>query len=595
MNSAVKWVFMFIVFSMFFSIMNSISRINGKYSKEVTLAEFVASVEKGQISEVVFVDGYTVIGTIKNPSKNSPQKIQTVADTNNPKIFELLQKNKIIPAYVKPEKPSIFLNIVVSLIPVFLFLGLMYLMMKNQSNGGGISMFGKSNHRQTSKYLLNVTFNDVAGCEEAKEELQEVVEFLKTPLKFKRLGGRVPKGVLMQGPPGTGKTLLARAVAGEANVPFLFISGSEFVEMFVGVGASRVRDLFSQAKMKSPCVIFIDEIDAVAKQRNSGPSMGHDEREQTLNQLLVEMDGFEENSGVIVIAATNRADVLDKALLRPGRFDRIVTVENPDVKGREAILKVHVRNTVLADNVDLAVIARGTSGFSGAELENLINEAAIIATRRNKNEIEMDDLEYAKDKILMGAEKKSRVMPERERRITAYHEAGHAIVGKLLKNTDPIHKVTIVPRGRALGITQTLPEEERLSMTKERAEDFIAFLMGGRIAEEIVLNQITTGASNDIERATDLARRMVTEWGMSANLGPINYTIKQSSWPEQPKEHSQKMSEIIDQEIKSIIDKNYAKAKAILLEKIETLHQMAAVLLEKETIDSEEINKIVGV
>ncbi len=595
MKTFFNWVLIIIGFSLVFNMLNTISNGNRNEPVEVSLSQFITAIEKKEVEEVIFVDNYTMIGVLKvdSPSKKK-RKIQTVADTSNPKLFEILEKNKIIPTYKKPPKPSILLNLLFSLLPLILLFGFLILLFKKSpGGGGGIGMFGQSKARQISKYLLNVTFNDVAGLEETKEELEEVVDFLKQPNKFKKLGGRVPKGVLMQGPPGTGKTLLARAVAGEANVPFFFVSGSEFVEMFVGVGASRVRDLFEQAKRNAPCVIFIDEIDAVGKQRGIGLNAGHDEREQTLNQLLVEMDGFQSNSGIIVIAATNRADVLDKALLRPGRFDRIVTVENPDVKGREAILKVHTREVILSSNVDLKVIARGTTGFSGAELENLVNEAAIAAARKDKKEVEMADFEYARDKLLMGAEKKSRVMSEEERRVTAYHEAGHAIVGKMLKNTDPIHKVTIIPRGRALGVTQTLPEQDRLSMTKDRAEDFIAFLMGGRIAEELVIEQVTTGASNDIERATELAKRMVTEWGMSAKLGPLNYTIKQTGFAEQPKEHSEKTSETIDEEIRRIVESNYDRAKNILQEKITALHEMAKVLLEKETIDAEEVNRIV--
>jgi len=591
MNSFLKWLVIIVGFSILFNTLNSINKNINSTTKQVALPEFISAVEKNEFKEVVFVDNYSIVGVLKT-SQGRIVSLETAGDTSNPKIFELLEKNKIIPTYVKPAKPSMLLSLFISLLPLFLLIGFFVLLMKKSPGGGGIGMFGQSKARQITKYLMNVTFKDVAGCEEVKEELEEVVDFLKTPNKFKKLGGRVPKGVLMQGPPGTGKTLLARAVAGEANVPFFFVSGSEFVEMFVGVGASRVRDLFEQAKRNAPCVIFIDEIDAVGKQRGIGLNSGHDEREQTLNQLLVEMDGFQSNSGIIVIAATNRSDVLDKALLRPGRFDRIVTVENPDVKGREAILKVHTRKTTLADSVDLKTVARGTTGFSGAELENLVNEAAISAARKNKTEIGMDDFEYARDKLLMGPEKKSKVMSESERRTTAYHEAGHAIVGKSLKNVDPIHKVTIVPRGKALGVTQTLPEEDRVSMTAERANDFISFLMGGRIAEELVIKQITTGASNDIERATELAKRMVTEWGMSAKLGPLNYSIKQMSYTETPKTHSEKTSETIDEEVKRIVESNYERAKAILVEKKNILHEMAKVLLEKETIDAEEVNRL---
>lgn len=591
MNSILKWTGLFLLFSTLYNIASI--KDQQPTIKNTTLNEFVEMVKQQKFSDVTFVDNHSVVGTLK-VSENGVFKIETVADTTNPKLFELLQENKIIPTYVKPKKPSAFLGFLLSLFPLLLLIGFfVFLLKKAPGGGGGLSSFGQSKARQINGKLVNVRFDDVAGLNETKEDLEEIVDFLKNPAKFRKLGGRTPKGVLMQGPPGTGKTLLARAVAGEAGVPFFFVSGSEFVEMFVGVGASRVRDLFEQAKRNSPCVIFIDEIDAVGKQRGISFSGGNDEREQTLNQLLVEMDGFQGSSGIIVIAATNRADVLDKALLRPGRFDRIVTVELPDVKGREAILGVHVKQTTLASDVDLKTIARGTTGFSGAELENLVNEAAIFAARKNRQEVTMADFEYARDKLLMGPEKKSKVMSEHERKTTAYHEAGHAIVGKLLKNTDPIYKVTIVPRGRALGITQTLPEEDRLSMSKERAEDFIAFLMGGRIAEELVFNQLTTGASNDIERATDLARRMVTEWGMSAELGPLNYTVKHQVGSDKPKEHSNRLSETIDIEIKKTIDANYEKAKQILTEKIDVLHHMATVLLEKETIDSEEVNKLV--
>jgi len=599
MKAVANWLMIVLVCLGLVAFFDLLSNAKNNNIKEMPLNEFVSFVEKNKVQEVIFLDEYTIFGKLKEKEQNKYNSIQATADTNNPKIFEILQKNHLIPTYRRPEKPSPVLGLIVSLLPIALFFGFFYFLLKKQaggsSGGGASSIFGRSNVKTFNKQIVNVTFADVAGSEEAKEELEEVVDFLKSPDKFKKLGGRAPKGVLLQGPPGTGKTLLARAVAGEAHVPFFFISGSEFVEMFVGVGASRVRELFQQAKYNYPCVIFIDEIDAVGKQRGVGISTGHDEREQTLNQLLVEMDGFQSNSGIIVIAATNRADVLDKALLRPGRFDRIVTVDNPDVKGREAILNVHVRDVKLSENVDLKTIARGTTGFSGAELENLVNEAAISAAKKDKESVEMSDFEYARDKLLMGPERKSRIMSENERKTTAYHEAGHAIVGKMLQNTDPIHKVTIVPRGRALGVTQTLPEEDRLSMTKERAEDFIAFLMGGRIAEDIVLNQVTTGASNDIERATELARRMVVEWGMSEKLGPLNYSIKQSTHSEQSKEHSEKISETIDEEIKRIVESNYSKAKDILINKMNSLHEMAKVLLEKETIDSEEVNRIIQI
>lgn len=602
MGSLLRWGVLFLGAVLVYDAFNSATPDPNGMTREVSLSEFVSYAQAEKLNEVTFVDSYTVVGSLKRTEQNKVTKIKAVADTSNPKVFELLEKNKIVPSYKKPEKPSALLGIFVSLLPLLLFLGAIYVLFKKQNTGGsssssgssGSMFFGRSNAKRLTSNSSGTTFGDVAGADEAKEELQEVVDFLKNPDKYKKLGGKVPKGVLLQGPPGTGKTLLARAVAGEANAPFLFMSGSEFVEMFVGVGASRVRDLFEQAKRNTPSVIFIDEIDAVGKQRGVGFGGGNDEREQTLNQLLVEMDGVQPNGGIVVIAATNRSDVLDKALLRPGRFDRIVTVENPDVKGREAILKVHTREVPLDKKVDLRTVAKGTTGLSGAELANLINEAAIVAAKKDKSQVDMDDIEYARDKILMGAEKKSRVFSDKEKKVTAYHEAGHAIVGKLLSNVDPIHKVTIIPRGRALGITQTLPEEERLSMTKGRAEDMIAFLMGGRAAEELIFNQYTTGASNDIERATELARRMVVEWGMSSSLGPLNYSIKQDTQAERSKKHSEKISEAIDKEIKAIVELNYNKAKNMLIIKKNALEEMAKVLLEKETIDGQEVNRIVG-
>jgi cell division protease FtsH len=443
-----------------------------------------------------------------------------------------------------------------------------------------------------------VTFKDVAGVEEAREELAEIIDFLKDPKKFTRLGGRIPKGVLLMGPPGTGKTLLARAIAGEAGVPFFSISGSDFVEMFVGVGASRVRDLFEQGKKNAPCIIFIDEIDAVGRHRGAGLGGGHDEREQTLNQLLVEMDGFEGNDGVILIAATNRPDVLDPALLRPGRFDRRVVVSKPDVKGREQILKVHARKTPMASEVDLAKVARGTPGFSGADLESLVNEAALMAARKGKNKLDTDDFETAKDKVMMGAERRSMVISDEEKKVTAYHEAGHALVGKSIPGTDPIHKVTIIPRGMALGLTQTLPEKERLNLTNETAENNIAFLMGGRVAEELIFKNYTTGAGNDIERATEIARRMVTEWGMS-KLGPLAYGKREEQIflgreISKSQDYSEETARAIDQEIKDIVMRNYQRAKAIISEKIEILHTLSNALIQRETIDGAEVDMLVA-
>ena len=595
MKAAINWLMIILLCLGIATFFEAISDNHNQTKKTVELPEFISYIEKNKIDEVLFVDDYTILGHLKE-KEQKVLFLETTGNTNNPKIFDILEKNHIIPAYKKPERQSPVISLVVSMIPLMLFLGFVYFVFKKPMSGAGQgpnSIFNRTNIKISNGQLIKVRFTDVAGSDEAKQELEEIVDFLKNPDKFKKLGGRIPKGVLLQGPPGTGKTLLAKAVAGEADVPFLFMSGSEFVEMFVGVGASRVRELFEQAKRASPCVIFIDEIDAVGKQRGIGLNAGHDEREQTLNQLLVEMDGFQPNSGIIVLAATNRADVLDKALRRPGRFDRVVTVEVPDVKGREEILAVHVKEVKLSESVDLKTIAKSTTGFSGAELENLVNEAAISAAKQNKEAVDMADFEYARDKLTMGPERKSRVMSESERKTTAYHEAGHAIVGKMLKNTDPIHKVTIVPRGKALGVTQTLPDQDHLSMSKERAEDFIAFLMGGRIAEAIVLNQVTTGASNDIERATELARKMVVEWGMSEKLGPLNYSIRQSTHAEQSKEHSEKVSQLIDEEIKRIVESNYERAKALLVSKMIALHEMAKVLLEKETIDGEEVNKII--
>jgi len=466
-----------------------------------------------------------------------------------------------------------------------------------QAGGGKAMSFGKSKARLLTENKNKVTFKDVAGINEAKEELEEIIQFLKDPKKFTRLGGRIPKGVLLMGPPGTGKTLLARAIAGEAGVPFFSISGSDFVEMFVGVGASRVRDLFEQGKKNAPCIIFIDEIDAVGRHRGAGLGGGHDEREQTLNQLLVEMDGFEGNVGVILIAATNRPDVLDPALLRPGRFDRRVVVSKPDVKGREMILRVHTRKTPMATEVDLIKIARGTPGFSGADLESLVNEAALLAARKNKQKLDTDDFELAKDKVIMGAERKSMVISDEEKRITAYHEAGHALVGKFTPGTDPIHKVTIIPRGMALGLTQTLPEKERLNLTNHAAENNIAFLMGGRVAEELIFNNTTTGAGNDIERATEIARRMVCEWGMST-LGPMTFGKREEQVflgkeISKSQDYSESTAQAIDKEIRDIISRNYGKAKELLKNKVETLHALAEALVQREVLDGHEVDMIV--
>ncbi len=514
------------------------------------------------------------------------------------KGYEELRERGITPSYVSSDN-SFMASILLNWLPLIIIVAMfMFFMRQIQAGGGKAMAFGKSRARLLTENKLKVTFKDVAGVEEAKQDLREIVDFLRDPKKFTKLGGRIPKGVLLVGHPGTGKTLLARAVAGEANVPFFTISGSDFVEMFVGVGASRVRDLFEQGKKNAPCLIFIDEIDAVGRHRGAGMGGGHDEREQTLNQLLVEMDGFESNDGVILIAATNRPDVLDPALLRPGRFDRRVVVNKPDLKGRSEILKVHTRKTPLANDVDLEKIGRGTPGFAGADLENLVNEAALQAARENKTRLEMEDFEKAKDKVLMGAERKSMVISEKDRRLTAYHEAGHAIVGRTLSGLDPIHKVTIIPRGMALGVTQTLPEEDQLNLSKSKATNMIAFLFGGRAAEEIVFEDYTTGAGNDIERATELARRMVCEWGMSERLGPLAYEKREGPvflgmQQAQSRDYSDAKAQEIDAEVFGLVKGGHDKAIEILKANMSVLHIMAGALLEYETIDSDEVNLMV--
>jgi len=512
-------------------------------------------------------------------------------------------QNSHIPFEVQRENENPFWqSFVISWLPmIFLFLIFFLFMRQLQSGGGKAMSFGKSKAKLLSDHQNKVTFNDVAGIEEAKDEVEEIIAFLKDPKKFTKLGGRIPKGVLMMGPPGTGKTLLARAIAGEAGVPFFSISGSDFVEMFVGVGASRVRDLFEQGKKNAPCIIFIDEIDAVGRHRGAGLGGGHDEREQTLNQLLVEMDGFESNEGVILIAATNRPDVLDPALLRPGRFDRRIVVPRPDVKGRLGILKVHTKRVPLATDVELEVIARGTPGFSGADLENLVNEAALAAARIDKDKVDMLDFELAKDKVLMGSERKSMIISDREKRTTAHHEAGHALVAKMLPGADPVHKVTIIPRGRALGVTQQLPTEDRLNLTREFAKNQIAILMGGRLAEEIIFGEanVTTGAGNDIEVATDLARKMVCEWGMSEKMGPLTFGKKEEQIFlgrefAQHQDYSEQTAIDIDAEVKRIVLENYERARGILLANLDKLKAIAEALLEHETLDAEDIDRLLA-
>jgi cell division protease FtsH len=544
----------------------------------------------------VTINGRTIEGVTTDG-----QRFTTYSPGDDGLVSDLLNNDVEINAG-PPEKPSILMQILINWFPLFILIGLWIFFMRQMQGGAGgrgAMSFGKSRARMLSEDQVKVTFQDVAGVEEAKDEVAELVEFLRDPGKFQKLGGKIPRGVLMVGPPGTGKTLLARAIAGEAKVPFFTISGSDFVEMFVGVGASRVRDMFEQAKKHAPCIIFIDEIDAVGRHRGAGLGGGHDEREQTLNQLLVEMDGFEGNEGVIVIAATNRPDVLDPALLRPGRFDRQVVVPLPDVRGREQILKVHMRKIPVAEDVKASVIARATPGFSGADLANLVNEAALFAARANKRLVDMEELEKAKDKIMMGAERKSMVMSEKEKKLTAYHEAGHAIVGLLVPSHDPVYKVSIIPRGRALGVTMFLPEEDRYSLSKEHLESQISSLFGGRIAEEIIFghDKVTTGASNDIQRATEIARSMVTKWGLSDRLGPLTYSEEEQEVflghsVTQHKNVSDDTAHAIDEEIRAFIDRNYQRAKDLLTSNLDKLHTMAEALVKYETIDSDQIKDI---
>ena len=565
--------------------------------KEVPYSEFLQRVDDGQVDIVAFQGDQITFGRGDTPSftTRSPETDNTVL------IGEL--RDKRIKIHAMPEEQQSFLlQLFISSFPILLLIGVwVYFMrqMQGASGGRGAMSFGKSRARLLGEDQVNVTFADVAGVEEAKEEVGEIVDFLKDPSKFQRLGGKIPKGVLMVGSPGTGKTLLARAIAGEAKVPFFTISGSDFVEMFVGVGASRVRDMFEQAKKHAPCIIFIDEIDAVGRHRGAGLGGGHDEREQTLNQLLVEMDGFEGNEGIIVIAATNRPDVLDPALLRPGRFDRQVVVPLPDVRGREQILKVHMRKVPVGDDVRPGIIARGTPGFSGADLANLVNEAALFAARANHRVVGMEEFEKAKDKIMMGAERRSMVMSEDEKKLTAYHEAGHAIVGLVVPDHDPVYKVTIIPRGRALGVTMFLPEQDRYSYSKQRLESQISSLYGGRLAEELVFGPqyVTTGASNDIERATEIARNMVTKWGLSERLGPLTYTeddgeVFLGRTVTNHKQVSHETMDAIDGEVRTIIDRNYQRAKDILEEHDAKLHAMADALMKYETIDEQQIRDI---
>jgi cell division protease FtsH len=557
---------------------------------KLVFSDFLKRVEQGEVREVL-IRGKVVTGKLADGNT-----FRTFT-ADYPDLIKAL-KDKGVKIAVEPDDSNPWYAYVLQWVPMLLFIGVWIFFMRQMQGGGAKALsFGKARARLISEKQNKITFQDVAGVEEAKEELREIIEFLKDPPKFQKLGGKIPKGVLLVGPPGTGKTLLAKAIAGEANVPFFSISGSDFVEMFVGVGASRVRDLFEQGKKHAPCIIFMDEIDAVGRHRGAGLGGGHDEREQTLNQLLVEMDGFETNEGVILIAATNRPDVLDPALLRPGRFDRHVVVARPDVKGREEILRVHTRRIPLAPKVDLTVLARGTSGFSGADLANLVNEAALLGARQDKKSVEMIDFEYAKDKVLMGVERRSMIIPEAEKRTTAYHEGGHALVAYLLPGADPLHKVTIIPRGRALGLTMQLPTDDRYSYSKEFLVNQIIILLGGRSAEELVFQQQTTGAGNDLEKATEMARKMVCEWGMSDKMGPLTFGKAEEHVflgreMSRPKDYSEDTAVLIDSEIKRIVTDCASRARHLLETNIEKLHILARALLERETLDGEEINRI---
>ena len=583
------WLVICLMVIMLFNIFN---KKEERGSVGLSYSDFLSMVERGDVDRVT-IQGENILS-----SSTQGQQFRTYAP-KDPELIKLL-RSKQVKITAKPEEDSNWFQVFLSWVPMLLLIGVWIFFMRQMQVGGGKALsFGKSRARLMTDSQEKVTFQDVAGIDEAKDELQEIIEFLRDPRKFTRLGGRIPKGVLLVGAPGTGKTLLARAIAGEAGVPFFSISGSDFVEMFVGVGASRVRDLFLQGKKHAPCIIFIDEIDAVGRHRGAGLGGGHDEREQTLNQLLVEMDGFESNEGVILISATNRPDVLDPALLRPGRFDRQVVVPVPDVKGREEILRVHVKKTILGDNVDMQTLARGTPGFTGADLENMVNEAALMAARRGKDRVEMNDFEDAKDKVLMGTERKSMIISEEEKKTTAYHESGHTLVAKMLPKTDPIHKVTIIPRGRALGLTQQLPLDEKHTYPKDYLLSSLCILMGGRAAEEIVLGMQTTGAGNDIERATNLARKMVCDFGMSDSLGPLSFGKKEEQIflgreISQHRDYSELTAQKIDEEVRRIVTDAYNKTSAIIKDNLEALHQLAAALLERETLDGKQIDEILA-
>jgi len=596
LNATIKNLLLWMVILVLIILAWNVFKTGATAVEEVTFSQFLDQVNQGHIQSVR-IRGEEISGQFAPSAGKREPRFRTYAAEYPDLVKDLRAKN--VEIEIAPTKDSTFVSALVMYGPLILLVAIWFVIMRQMQAGGNKAMsFGKSRAKLLTPNQKKVTFKDVAGVEEAKVELQEIIEFLKDPQKFQKLGGKIPKGVLLIGAPGTGKTLLARAVAGEANVPFFTISGSDFVEMFVGVGASRVRDLFEQGKKNAPCIIFIDEIDAVGRHRGAGLGGGHDEREQTLNALLVEMDGFETNEGVILVAATNRPDVLDPALLRPGRFDRRVVVDRPDLRGREQILKVHTRNTPLSENVDLMVIARGTPGFSGADLANLVNEAALNAARFNKKKVEMIDFEYAKDKVMMGPERKSMIMTEEEKKNTAYHEGGHALVATLLADADPVHKVTIIPRGRALGVTMQLPSEDKYSHTKEYLDAMITVMMGGRIAEEKFLGHMTTGAGNDIEKATDMARKMVCEWGMS-EMGPLTF-----GRPEQEiflgrdfgrtQDYSEATANQIDAEVKRIVTSAYDRARKLIFDNEKAMHRLARTLLEKEVLDGDEVLQIIA-
>ncbi len=593
MNSRAKNLLFWVVVGLFMILLfNLFSVPTHAPEEDVIFSEFMAKLDKGEVERVIIKSSH-ISAVLKDKTRIRTYSVEY------PELVKVLRERGVQIEAKPPDESPWYITFLVTWGPFVLFLGLWFFLMRQMQMGGNKALsFGKSRARMLTEDRKKVMFSDVAGVDEAKEEVLEIIEFLRDPRKFQKLGGRIPKGVLIVGPPGTGKTLLAKAIAGEASVPFFSISGSDFVEMFVGVGASRVRDLFEQGKKHAPCIIFIDEIDAVGRLRGAGLGGGNDEREQTLNQLLVEMDGFDTTEGVILVAATNRPDVLDPALLRPGRFDRQVVVNRPDLRGRTEILKVHTKKVPIATDVELEKIARGTPGFSGADLENLVNEAALWAARQNKKEVEVVDFEMAKDKVLMGAERKSLILSDDEKRTTAYHEAGHALIAKLIPGTDPVHKVTIIPRGRALGVTMQLPTDDRHNYSKEFLYNNLAILMGGRVAEELVLKHMTTGAGNDLERATDLARKMVCEWGMSEKLGPLTFGKKEEEVflgreMGSRRDFSEQIALEIDQEVKRLVTENYERAKRLLTEHMASLKGLAEALLEKEVLDSADIDQII--